>query len=75
MSLVVVLAHQGGWDEMLMVVAPIAAFALILRRANRRAEALAATRSESAGATGNEPSGVPTVPDAPSVQPGDVGPE
>lgn len=32
----VVLAHQGGWDEFLMVAAPIIAFALLLRSANRR---------------------------------------
>lgn len=35
----VVLAHQGGWDEMLMVVAPIALFVLLLRIANSRAAA------------------------------------
>jgi len=33
-----ILAHQGGWDEMLMVAAPIIVFALILRAANHRAE-------------------------------------
>jgi hypothetical protein len=33
-----ILAHQGGWDEMLMVAGPIALFALILRAANKRAE-------------------------------------
>ena len=32
-----VLAHQGGWDEILMVVGPIVIFALLLRAANRRA--------------------------------------
>jgi hypothetical protein len=31
------LAHQGGWDEMLLVAAPIAALAFILWLANRRA--------------------------------------
>ncbi len=31
------LAHQGGWDEMLMVAVPIGLFAGILRVANRRA--------------------------------------
>lgn len=30
------LAHQGGWDEFLMVAVPIIAFALLLRAANRR---------------------------------------
>lgn len=31
-----ILAHQGGWDEFLMVAAPIIAFAFLLRAANRR---------------------------------------
>ncbi len=35
-----VLAHQGGWDEILMVVGPIVIFALLLRAANRRAARL-----------------------------------
>jgi hypothetical protein len=33
----VVLAHQGGWDEMLMVLVPILVFAVLLVVANRRA--------------------------------------
>lgn len=37
-----VLAHQGGWDEILMVAAPIVLFAVILGVANRRARRLAA---------------------------------
>ena len=32
-----ILAHQGGWDEMLMVLTPIAVFALLLKMANSRA--------------------------------------
>jgi hypothetical protein len=35
-----VLAHQGGWDEMLMVVVPVATFAGLLYVANRRASKL-----------------------------------
>jgi len=35
----VVLAHQGGWDEMLMVLIPIAVVVLLLRVASRRAKA------------------------------------
>ena len=31
------LAHQGGWDEILMVVAPLAMLAGLLFLANRRA--------------------------------------
>jgi hypothetical protein len=37
----VVLAHQGGWDEMLMVLIPIAVVVLLLRVASRRAKAAA----------------------------------
>ncbi len=32
-----VLAHQGGWDELLFVLVPIAMFAGLLAIANRRA--------------------------------------
>jgi len=34
---VTVLAHQGGWDELLFVLLPIALFAGLLAVANRRA--------------------------------------
>jgi hypothetical protein len=30
------LAHQGGWDEALFVLVPVAAFAALLALANRR---------------------------------------
>ena len=33
-----VLAHQGGWDEMLMVLGPIVVIVLLLRLAKKRAE-------------------------------------
>ena len=33
-----VLAHQGGWDEALFVLVPLALFGWILLRARRRAE-------------------------------------
>ena len=33
-----VLAHQGGWDEVLLVLAPVVLFAGLLFVANRRAE-------------------------------------
>jgi hypothetical protein len=32
-----VLAHQGGWDEMLFVLVPVALFAGLLVLANKRA--------------------------------------
>jgi UPF0716 family protein affecting phage T7 exclusion len=41
---VVVLAHQGGWDEALMVLVPIAAFVGLLMLANKRAKAIQAER-------------------------------
>ena len=34
-----ILGHQGGWDEALFVVIPLAIFAVLLRIAKRRAEA------------------------------------
>ena len=33
-----VLAHQGGWDEILMVAVPVLVFGVLLRAANRRAQ-------------------------------------
>lgn len=39
-----VLAHQGGWDEILLVAAPIAVIVLVLWQATRRAERQAAQR-------------------------------
>ena len=39
-----VLAHQGGWDEMLLVLGPIVAIVLLLRLARNRA-AQAATKA------------------------------
>lgn len=34
-----VLAHQGGWDEILMVAGPLLVFASVLYLANKRANA------------------------------------
>jgi hypothetical protein len=36
----VLLAHQGGWDEILMVLVPIVIFGVLLVVANRRAGAI-----------------------------------
>ncbi len=33
-----IFAHQGGWDEILLVLVPIAAIVFLLRLARRRAE-------------------------------------
>jgi hypothetical protein len=38
------LAHQGGWDELLFVLLPIALFAGLLALANRRASRQLADR-------------------------------
>ena len=35
----VLFAHQGGWDEILFVVGPLAVFGFLLWRAAKRAEA------------------------------------
>ncbi len=45
-----VFAHQGGWDEMLMVLGPILAIVLLLRLAKKRAERSAAAPADD-GAT------------------------
>jgi hypothetical protein len=46
LSPLTVLAHQGGWDEMLMVLIPIAVFGLLLKVANSRAKAAGAARRD-----------------------------
>ncbi|MFM7263970.1 MAG: hypothetical protein ACKO1X_09530 [Acidimicrobiales bacterium] len=38
------LAHQGGWDEILFVLVPIAFIAFLLSVANRRAKKLVRSR-------------------------------
>jgi len=50
----VLLAHQGGWDEMLMVLVPIALLVGLLRVAKRRAERAAAERAGEATAEQEE---------------------
>jgi hypothetical protein len=52
-----VLAHQGGWDEILLVAGPILMIVLVLWKATRRAERIAAKRvadSAEASATNAE---------------------
>ncbi|HTO01389.1 MAG TPA: hypothetical protein VL068_12005 [Microthrixaceae bacterium] len=39
-AMISLLAHQGGWDEMLMVAVPVAVFAVLLYFANNRASKL-----------------------------------
>ncbi len=47
--LVGLLAHQGGWDELLFVLLPIALFAGLLAVANRRASREQADRERRPG--------------------------
>jgi hypothetical protein len=49
-----ILAHAGGWDEILMVAAPIALFGGLLWMANRRAIRQAAEREAAARARNEE---------------------
>jgi hypothetical protein len=52
-----VLAHQGGWDEILLVAGPILVIVLVLWKATQRAERIAAKRiadSAEASATNAE---------------------
>jgi hypothetical protein len=43
---VAILAHQGGWDEVLFVAAPCALFVLLLRLARKRSLAARAQEAE-----------------------------
>jgi len=48
------IAHQGGWDEILMVAGPLLVFGAVLYLANQRANAkLAEAAAEQAQATGD----------------------
>lgn len=57
----VILAHQGGWDELLLVAGPVAVIALLLvladRRAKRNLERATAEGEEEAGPGGDPPPG------------------
>jgi hypothetical protein len=46
-----VLAHQGGWDEILLVAGPILVIVLVLWKATRRAERIASQRIAESGDT------------------------
>jgi hypothetical protein len=49
------LAHQGGWDEILLVAAPILLFAVLLWFANKRAAAQLDAEQTVAEANAAEP--------------------
>lgn len=57
----VVLAHQGGWDEILFVAVPVGLFAILLFVANRRAQA----QLDSTAAQGSAPASGPDEPERP----------
>jgi hypothetical protein len=53
----VILGHQGGWDEALMVLVPIALFIGLLSLANKRAKAIQAKRlKEQESSAASDPS-------------------
>ncbi len=55
MMLSAVLAHQGGWDEMLFVALPIGLFAFLLYMANKKAQAqLEREKRQKAEAAGDD---------------------
>lgn len=54
-SVAVILAHQGGWDEILLVAGPLAVFAGVIHLANKRANAkLAAAAAAEDGTAKDE---------------------
>lgn len=55
-----VLAHQGGWDEALMVLIPIGLFVGLLVLATRRAKAIQAKRLSEESRQDRESSPPPT---------------
>lgn len=59
-----VLAHQGGWDEILLVLTPVAMFAGLLWLANRRADAQLEGRSVEDGDPADEGAPDTGLPDA-----------
>jgi hypothetical protein len=48
------LAHQGGWDETLLVLAPVALVGVLLKLANRRARRLLAEQQDELAASNGE---------------------
>jgi hypothetical protein len=69
-----ILAHQGGWDEMLMVAGPIALFYYILRRANQKVEKAGAA-ADGDPDTADPSDGPELVDGSDVVHDGDIGTE
>ena len=65
MAALQVLAHEGGWDEILMVAGPLAVIAVLLWLANRRVSAkLAEAEAESSGDGSDQPTEIDRRPSA-----------
>ncbi|CAB4749602.1 unannotated protein [freshwater metagenome] len=56
------LAHQGGWDEILFALSPLVVVAGLLALANRRANAAQAANRTANGTS--VPGDIPPTPDA-----------
>jgi hypothetical protein len=63
MTVLAALAHQGGWDEVLLVLAPLSIFALLLYVANARATRQLESRRQAAEPEGSEPPPDPPATD------------
>lgn len=65
--LALLLAHQGGWDEILMVAGPLAVIGGLLVLANRRAKRALADQLEAEDPPDSKPdrSGASTTPPTP----------
>jgi hypothetical protein len=68
-----ILAHQGGWDETLMVLAPLVLIGVLLKSANRRAKRLLAEQRSAAEQAGPGPPAEahPAAPDIPPTAAGE----
>ncbi len=58
-----ILAHQGGWDEIIYIVIPIIVFGYLLKMAKKRAQAEA---EEEALAGNGLPEDLPVDPELPT---------
>lgn len=71
MTTALVLAHQGGWDEILLVLTPVSLFAGLLWLANRRANAQVSRQAEAAEAEAEAPEAPAGGDDAAAEDDGD----
>lgn len=60
-----IVAHQGGWDETMFVLLPVAIFAGLLAVANRRATAAASQGGAASADEGPDSAGHPESPSSP----------